>query len=54
MIPDIGKQLIENSVYDANQNEKKRWMKERLMAYNYYKGRTADYTTHFFTSIEEC
>ena len=50
MIPDVGKQLLENSIYDANQNEKKRWQKERLMAYNYYKGRTSDYTTQFFSN----
>ena len=49
MIPDIGKQLLENSIHDANQNEKKRWQRERLLAYNYYKGRTNDYTAKFFS-----
>ena len=48
MIPNITKDLLDRNMYDANQNEKKRWQQERLLAYNYYKGRTNPYTTKYF------
>ena len=49
MIPTAGQLAVMMSKMDWQQKEKNRWMMEREEAYNYYKGRTEDYTKRFFT-----
>ena len=40
-----------NSKYDAQNQEKQRWIEERQRAYNYYKGRTDVYTRGYFAEM---
>ena len=49
MIPNIGKLLVKQSQYDAQQNEKNRWRRLRQQARNYYNGNTEDYTKDYFS-----
>ena len=49
MIPSTAQLAVEMSKVDYQDQEKKRWLKQREKAYNYYKGRTEDYTKSFFS-----
>ena len=49
MIPSSSQLLVEQSKVAWQDAEKKRWMKSRDKAYNYYKGRTESYTKGFFS-----
>ena len=49
MIPKIADLLVNQSRWNANQKEKNDWREARKKAYNYYKGRTEDYTKFFFS-----
>tara|TARA_R100000773_G_scaffold14845_1_gene13554 strand:+ start:1737 stop:3077 length:1341 start_codon:yes stop_codon:yes gene_type:complete len=49
MIPNIGKTLIRQSRYDAQQNAKNAWRDARLMARDYYNGETMEYTRDYFS-----
>tara|TARA_Y100001973_G_C5200164_1_gene337056 strand:+ start:1347 stop:2693 length:1347 start_codon:yes stop_codon:yes gene_type:complete len=49
MIPNVGKLLLQQSRYDAQQNEKNRWRKRRLIARDYYNGETKPYTEDYFS-----
>ena len=49
MIPSTAQLNVEMSKVDWQDQEKKRWLKERDKAYDYYKGRTEIYTKHFFS-----
>ena len=48
MIPKISDLLVKQSRWNANQREKNQWRDTRKKAYNYYKGRTEEYTRFFF------
>tara|TARA_Y100001963_G_scaffold72041_1_gene100133 strand:- start:1458 stop:2792 length:1335 start_codon:yes stop_codon:yes gene_type:complete len=50
MIPSTAQLTVEHSKIDFQDQEKKRWERERNKAYNYYKGRTANYTKEFFSN----
>ena len=50
MIPNLGQLLLQQTKYDAQQNEKNRWRKGRMVAREYYSGRTPDYTKDYFSS----
>jgi len=50
MIPNnIGELLVRQSKYDAQQNEKNRWRKARMVARNFYDGRNEAYTRKYFS-----
>ena len=49
MIPNLGDLLVRQSKMDAQQNEKNRWRRNRLLARDYYNGRTTDYTSKYFS-----
>ena len=49
MIPSSSQLLVEQSKVMWQDQEKKRWMKARDKAYDYYKGRTETYTKAFFS-----
>ena len=49
MIPNIGKLLVQESKFNAQQNEKNRWRKQRLIARDYYSGVTKKYTSQYFS-----
>ena len=50
MIPDIGKLLVQQSKYDAQQNAKNQWRKKRLIARDFYNGYTEQYTKKYFSN----
>ena len=49
MIPTTGQLAVEMSKLEWQDQAKKRWMATRDKAYDYYKGRTEDYTKKFFS-----
>ena len=49
MIPDLGRQAILKTQHDWQQQQKNVWKREREEAFNYYKGRTFDYTKKYFS-----
>ena len=49
MIPSTSQLMVEMSRADWQDQEKKRWMKTRDKAYDYYKGRTESYTKAYFS-----
>ena len=49
MIPSTAQLLVENSRVDWQNQEKKRWLKARDRANDYYKGRTEAYTKGYFS-----
>ena len=49
MIPTAGQLAVEMSKLEWQDQVKKRWMATRDKAYDYYKGRTEDYTKKFFS-----
>tara|TARA_Y100001963_G_scaffold57378_1_gene80288 strand:+ start:1642 stop:2973 length:1332 start_codon:yes stop_codon:yes gene_type:complete len=50
MIPNIGKLLVTQSKYDAQQNAKNQWRKKRLIARDFYNGYTEQYTKKYFSN----
>lgn len=50
MIPSTAQLNVEMSKLDWQDQEKKRWLKSREKAYNYYKGRTESYTKGYFSN----
>ena len=50
MIPSTAQLTVEMSRIEYQDMEKKRWMKARDKAYDYYKGRTDSYTKGFFSN----
>ena len=49
MIPSTSQLLVELSKIDWQDKEKRRWLAIRNQAYNFYKGRTEEYTKEFFS-----
>jgi len=49
MIPSTSQLAVEMSKIDWQDQEKQRWLKTREKAYNYYKGRTEEYTNKYFS-----
>ena len=49
MIPNIGRMLQKQSMYDAQQNYKNQWRRARMRARDYYDGNTEGYTEEFFS-----
>ncbi len=49
MIPNIGRILEKQSMYDAQQNYKNQWRRARMRARDYYDGNTEGYTEEFFS-----
>ena len=49
MIPSTAQLTVEMSKVEWQDQEKKRWLKSRDKAYDYYKGRTETYTKGFFS-----
>ena len=49
MIPSNAQLMVEQSKIAWQDQEKKRWIKDREKAYNYYKGRTEGYTQQYFS-----
>ena len=49
MIPSTAQLMVEMSKVAWQDQEKKRWLKTRETAYNYYKGRTEAYTKSYFS-----
>ena len=49
MIPSTAQLTVEMSKVEWQDQEKKRWLKSRDKAYNYYKGRTEAYTRAYFS-----
>ena len=49
MIPNIGKLLLKQSQYDAQQNAKNKWRKLRYIAKDYYAGQPKGYTASYFS-----
>ena len=49
MIPSTAQLAVEMSKLAWHDQEKKRWMATREKAYNYYKGRTEEYTKGYFS-----
>ena len=49
MIPSTAQLQVELSKVNWQDQEKKRWMKSRDMAYDFYKGRTESYTKAYFS-----
>ena len=49
MIPSTAELVVEMSKVDWQDQEKRRWMKTRDKAYDYYKGRTEPYTKQYFS-----
>ena len=49
MIPSTAQLAVEMSKVAWQDQEKKRWMKSRDKAYDYYKGRTDAYTKGYFS-----
>jgi hypothetical protein len=50
MIPqDLGKLLVQQSKWDAQQNEKDEWRNKRLLARDFYNGETEGYTRNYFS-----
>ena len=50
MIPSTAQLAVENSKIAYQDAEKKRWLKSRDKAYDYYKGRTESYTKGYFSN----
>jgi len=50
MIPDIGKLLVQQSKFNAQQNEKNLWRKARMCARQFYDGRNESYTKKYFST----
>ena len=50
MIPNIGELLVKQSRWDAQQNAKNKWRKERLRARDFYNGITKPYTCKYFST----
>lgn len=50
MIPNITKDLLMRSQWDAQSQEKKRFRNKRKMALDYYNGRTQNYTSNKFSA----
>jgi hypothetical protein len=50
MIPNVGKLLVQQSRFDAQQNAKNKWRKARLRARDFYSGQTMGYTTKYFSN----
>ena len=49
MIPNVGKLLVKQSRYDAQQNEKDAWRRARYIAKDFYQGNTEEYTRQYFS-----
>ena len=49
MIPSTAQLMVEMSKMEWQDQEKKRWLKSRDKAYDYYKGRTETYTKGYFS-----
>ena len=49
MIPNIGELAVLMSKWDANQQRKNKWKRERYEAIDYYNGDTISYTEDFFS-----
>ena len=50
MIPNVGKLLVQQSKFDAQQNAKNKWRKARLRARDFYSGQTMGYTSKYFST----
>ena len=50
MIPNIGELLVKQSKFDAQQNEKNKWRKARMIARHFYDGRNEPYTSKYFSN----
>ncbi len=50
MIPTTAQLAVEMSKVAWQDQDKKRWLQTREKAYNYYKGRTEEYTKNFFSN----
>ena len=50
MIPSTAQLAVEQSKIAYQDAEKKRWIKSRDKAYDYYKGRTETYTKGYFSN----
>ena len=50
MIPNIGKLLLQESRWDAQQNEKNQWRKARMCAREFYNGTNEKYTKKYFSN----
>ena len=50
MIPNIGELLVKQSRWDAQQNAKNKWRKDRLRARDFYNGITKPYTCKYFST----
>lgn len=50
MIPSTAQLSVEMSRVEYQNQEKKRWLKSRDKAYDYYKGRTETYTKGYFSN----
>ena len=50
MIPNIGKLLLQQSKWDAQQNAKNQWRKARMCAREFYNGQNEKYTKKYFSN----
>ena len=50
MIPNVGELLVKQSRYDAQQNAKNKWRKQRMIARDFYNGDTKSYTHKYFST----
>ena len=51
MIP-TSNELVKMAQIDYQQNQKNTWLNKRDKAYNYYKGRTENYTKNYFSEAQ--